>query len=112
MAAAAAAAAADAQRERERSEAEGQGFSLASIKQAIEEAVEESQGLGEDERKAKIKAMRLRWHPDKNPVLKEFATEVSKIINEAVAAMEQSLEAGQAAPQHAEEGHRDPYAYM
>jgi hypothetical protein len=27
---------------------------------------------------------------DKNPVLKEFATEVSKIINEAVTALEQA----------------------
>ena len=33
-----------------------------------------------------LKELRLRWHPDKNPVLQEFATEVTKIINEAIAA--------------------------
>jgi len=90
-AAAAQAAALEAQRAMEQQEEHG--FSLASIKQAIEEAVAESAALGEEERKAKIKAMRLRWHPDKNPVLKEFATEVSKVLNEAVAAMEQHLHA-------------------
>ncbi len=36
------------------------------------------------ERKEKIKNLRLRWHPDKNPVLQEFATEVTKIINDTI----------------------------
>lgn len=55
-----------------------------SIKNSIETALEEIKDLPEDERKKQIKALRLRWHPDKNPVLTEFATEVSKIINGAV----------------------------
>lgn len=43
-----------------------------------------------------IKALRLRWHPDKNPILTEFATEVSKVLNAAVATMEASLSAAPA----------------
>ena len=56
---------------------EGAGFSLESIGAAIREAVADIGALPEAERKDKIKALRLRWHPDKNPILREFATEVS-----------------------------------
>jgi hypothetical protein len=67
-----------------KSEKDQGGFAVDSIKKAIETALEEIKDLPEDERKKQIKALRLRWHPDKNPVLTEFATEVSKIINGAV----------------------------
>jgi hypothetical protein len=59
-------------------------FGLEHIKEKIEQAVREAAALPESERKERIKSLRLRWHPDKNPVLEEFATEVTKIINEAV----------------------------
>jgi hypothetical protein len=60
------------------------GFAMDNIKHSIETAVAEIQGLEEEDRKKQIKALRLRWHPDKNPILTEFATEVSKILNAAV----------------------------
>ena len=60
------------------------GFAMDNIKHSIESAVAEIKGLEEEERKKQIKALRLRWHPDKNPILTEFATEVSKILNAAV----------------------------
>ncbi len=75
--------------ERERPAAEcdesGGVFGLAHIKKKIEEAVAEANACDELQRKFKIKELRLRWHPDKNPLLQEFATEVTKIINEAIA---------------------------
>ena len=40
--------------------------------------------LPEEEQRKKIKQLRLRWHPDKNPVLADFAAEVTKIINDCV----------------------------
>lgn len=67
------------------------GFAMDNIKHSIETAVAEIQGLEEEDRKKQIKALRLRWHPDKNPILTEFATEVSKILNAAVAKMEESI---------------------
>ncbi|KXZ43143.1 hypothetical protein GPECTOR_100g15 [Gonium pectorale] len=63
-------------------------FSLASIRAAITAAVAEAAACGEEERRRRVRQLQLRWHPDKNPVLTEFATEVTKMINEAVAAME------------------------
>eukprot|EP00877_Chromochloris_zofingiensis_P013852 jgi/Chrzof1/8720/Cz03g21250.t1 len=59
-------------------------FSLASIKAAIQQAVKEAGRCDDAEKKKRIRQLQLRWHPDKNPVLKEFATEVTKLINEAV----------------------------
>ena len=59
-------------------------FSLKNVKESIETAVREAGSLPEDQQRAKIKQLRLRWHPDKNPVLGEFAAEVTKIINAAV----------------------------
>ncbi|KAG2494179.1 hypothetical protein HYH03_007537 [Edaphochlamys debaryana] len=69
-------------------------FSLGSIRAAITAAVAEAAACGEEERKKRVRALQLRWHPDKNPVLTEFATEVTKIINEAVAAMEAGVGVG------------------
>ncbi|GIL90549.1 hypothetical protein Vretimale_17499 [Volvox reticuliferus] len=65
-------------------------FSLASIRTAIQAAVAEAAKCSEEERRKRIRQLQLRWHPDKNPVLTEFATEVTKIINEAVAEMERA----------------------
>ncbi len=66
-------------------------FIMGNVQASIEEAVKEIKMLPEDERKKQIKALRFRWYPDKNPVLTEFATEVSKIINAAVKGMEADL---------------------
>ena len=60
------------------------GFDLASTRSAIEEAVREAAACPEDERRRKIRQLRLKWHPDKLEVLKGIAEEVTKIINEAV----------------------------
>merc|ERR1711990_404615 len=57
-------------------------FSLKNVKESIEKAVSDMASLPEEEQRRKIKQLRLRWHPDKNPVLGEFAAEVTKIINE------------------------------
>lgn len=62
----------------------GGAFSLASIRTAIQAAVAEAATCGDEERRKRVRQLQLRWHPDKNPVLTEFATEVTKIINEAV----------------------------
>ncbi|EKX54293.1 hypothetical protein GUITHDRAFT_160620 [Guillardia theta CCMP2712] len=51
------------------SESEDNIFGLAHIRSKIEEAVKEAAQLKESERKDKIKQLRIRWHPDKNPVL-------------------------------------------
>ncbi|KAF6258082.1 hypothetical protein COO60DRAFT_1701528 [Scenedesmus sp. NREL 46B-D3] len=63
-------------------------FSIASIQASVQAAVAAAAQEPEAERKRRIRQLQLRWHPDKNPVLKEFATEVTKVINEAVAALE------------------------
>mmetsp|Transcript_15584 Transcript_15584/g.33804 ORF Transcript_15584/g.33804 Transcript_15584/m.33804 type:complete len:277 (+) Transcript_15584:130-960(+) len=60
-------------------------FSLHSIKTAIQEAVQDACKCDEDEKRRRLKQLQLRWHPDKNPVLAELATEVTKLIHEAVA---------------------------
>ncbi|GFR53262.1 hypothetical protein Agub_g16044 [Astrephomene gubernaculifera] len=65
-------------------------FSLATIRKAIQAAVAEAAQCGEEERRKRVRQLQLRWHPDKNPVLTEFATEVTKMINEAVAEMERA----------------------
>ena len=70
------------------------GFVMGNVQASIEEAVKEIKMLPEDERKKQIKALRFRWHPDNNPVLTEFATEVSKTINAAVKGMEADLGGG------------------
>eukprot|EP00879_Flechtneria_rotunda_P031689 GHRR01034642.1.p1 GENE.GHRR01034642.1~~GHRR01034642.1.p1 ORF type:complete len:260 (+),score=116.44 GHRR01034642.1:359-1138(+) len=80
--------AANKQQQLDRDRDRDQGvFSLASIKKSIQAAMAEAAAEPEAECKKKIRQLQLRWHPDKNPVLREFATEVTKIINEAVAAL-------------------------
>ena len=75
----------DSQRDRAEESDDSGVFGFEHIRKKIEEAVAEANACDEAERKQKMKDLRLRWHPDKNPVLCEFATEVTKIINEAIA---------------------------
>jgi len=79
----------------EKERKESGGFAMDNITKSIETAVAEIKGLPEEDRRKQIKALRLRWHPDKNPILTEFATEVSKVLNAAVAAMEEAIAAEQ-----------------
>eukprot|EP00873_Tetraselmis_striata_P046491 jgi/Tetstr1/466755/TSEL_011225.t1 len=66
-------------------------FGLDATREAIQQAVKETAGLSAGERKKQIRQLQLRWHPDKNPVLRELAGEVSKLINEAAASLEAEL---------------------
>lgn len=51
--------------------------------------MQEAFGLPEAERKSRIRALQLRWHPDKHSgLLQELAGEVTKMINEAVTDLE------------------------
>ncbi len=75
-------------------------FSMANIKKSIEKAVEDIATLPEEEQRKKIKQLRLRWHPDKNPVLADFAAEVTKVINDCVETLKTSV--------MAQEEKRDP----
>lgn len=60
----------DGQQNSGRDEGDSTGvFSLANIKKNIQEAVRELATMSENDKKDRIKALRLRWHPDKNPVL-------------------------------------------
>ncbi|KAL6747108.1 hypothetical protein V8C86DRAFT_2919843 [Haematococcus lacustris] len=61
---------------------------LNNIRKQITAAVQEAYSCDEDEKRKKLRQLQLRWHPDKNPVLTEFATEVTKLINEALAEAE------------------------
>uniref|UniRef100_A0A7S0WPS9 J domain-containing protein n=1 Tax=Chlamydomonas leiostraca TaxID=1034604 RepID=A0A7S0WPS9_9CHLO len=70
-----------------RDDAQG-AFSMASIRASVQAAVREACECGEEEKRRRLRQLQLRWHPDKNPVLTEFATEVTKLINEAVAQAE------------------------
>jgi hypothetical protein len=92
----------------EEKEKESSSFSLASIKEAIESAVNETLELPEEERKSRVRSLRVRWHPDKNPILREFATEVTKIINESLKNVEERIagkaEGGERGGGGAEEG--------
>ncbi|KAK9808875.1 hypothetical protein WJX72_005565 [[Myrmecia] bisecta] len=74
-------------------------LSLDKTRHAIVEAVQEASRLPLGQRKQKIRQLQLRWHPDKNPVLKEFATEVTKLINEAIAQMPEAPPPSE--PEHA-----------
>lgn len=57
---------------------------LAEAQQEISEIIEEAYQLPPEDRKQKIKELRLRWHPDKNPMLKSLATDIMKIINHEI----------------------------
>ena len=46
---------------------------LARARDAIEEAVKEASALPASERRRKLNALRLKWHPDKHAVLGEMA---------------------------------------
>jgi hypothetical protein len=73
-------------------------FSLTNVKKSIESAVHDMASLPENEQRKKIKQLRLRWHPDKNPVLGEFAAEVTKkIINESVGTSAEEVKGGDGA---------------
>ena len=61
-----------------------EAFGMTRTRAAIETAVREAAALPEAERRKKLNALRLKWHPDKHEVLREMATEVTKMINEAV----------------------------
>lgn len=61
-----------------------EAFGLGNTRAAIERAVKEAAELPDEERKKKLRALRLKWHPDKHDVLKDMATEVTKMINEAI----------------------------
>lgn len=56
-------------------------------KDSIRQAVRDAYKLSEGERNKKIKQLQLRWHPDKNPIIKDFAEEVIKLINATSAEM-------------------------
>jgi len=47
----------------------------------IKKHVEEAHQLPAAEKKKKLRDLRMRWHPDKNPMLRGLADEISKIIN-------------------------------
>lgn len=51
-------------------------FDLSRTKQAIEQAVRDASQLPEAQRKKKLNALRLKWHPDKHEILREIAEEV------------------------------------
>ena len=59
-------------------------FGLAHTRSAIFAAVKEAAALPAEERNKKIRSLRAKWHPDKHDVLQDMASEVMKMINEAV----------------------------
>lgn len=59
-------------------------FGLTRSKEAIVKAVHDAAKLPSAERRKKIRALRLKWHPDKHETLKELAEEVTKLINVCV----------------------------
>ena len=65
-----------------------EALSLKKIQQGVREAIAEACKLPQAEKKKALRDLRVRWHPDKNKMLKEFATEVSKIINDELELME------------------------
>lgn len=65
-------------------------LTAASLKTQILAAVAEAKRCDPAECKKRIRALQLRWHPDKAaadvPALRELAGEVTKMLNEALAA--------------------------
>ena len=53
-----------------------EGFSMGKIQQGVREGIAEACKLPHAEKKKALRDLRMRWHPDKNSVLKEFAVEV------------------------------------
>ena len=70
-----------------RKAAAGGAFDVNTITAEIRKTLKDAQALGEKERKSRVRALQLRFHPDNNPVLKEMATEVTKIISTCAAEM-------------------------
>jgi len=60
------------------------------IRRAIEQAVADAYSCEPEARRKRIKALRLKWHPDKHQVLRGLAEEVTKLINEAIQIHEES----------------------
>jgi hypothetical protein len=79
-----------------------EAFGLTRTREAIVKAVHEAAKLPADERAKKLRALRLKWHPDKHDVLKELAEEVTKLINECVTQLDRDAES--AAPKPADGG--------
>lgn len=46
-------------------------------------------------RKKKLSALRLRWHPDKNSILSNLVTEITKVINAEVERCEAEIRTAQ-----------------
>lgn len=59
-------------------------LSVKAARQAIGEELREARSLPHDQRRRRLRAMRLQWHPDKHTALKELASEITKLINEAI----------------------------
>lgn len=73
-------------------------FSVAAVRAAITAEVREAAACDPEERRKRIRALQLRWHPDKNPApLRELSTEVTKIINHALEEVEGTSGGGGAA---------------
>ena len=66
----------------------GTVFDSGRIKEEIRRTLKEAAKLGEKEKKAKVRSLMMKWHPDKNPVLRDMATELTKIINECNAELQ------------------------
>jgi hypothetical protein len=49
---------------------ESEAFGMRRTREAIEKAVREAATLPAEERSKKLKALRLKWHPDKHEVLR------------------------------------------
>lgn len=76
-------------------------FSLSSVKAAVADAVRDACQHGEQERKRRLRQLQLRWHPDKNPMMKDLANEVTKLLLEAIQTAEADGDATHAADQDA-----------
>jgi len=76
-------------KKKKKSSSDSSAFSMEAIEDGVREAIRDANMLPDEQRKAALRELRLRWHPDKNKMLKDFATEVSKIINDELAAAEE-----------------------
>jgi len=64
-------------------------FSVAAVKAAVQAAVAEAGRCEPEERKKRIRALQLRWHPDKaGGFLTSLSGEITKMINEAAASFD------------------------
>jgi len=68
-------------------------FSLKKITQDVKDSIAEACKLPVVEKKKALRDMRMRWHPDKNGMLKELAADVFKIINDELLALENAEKA-------------------